>query len=68
METVKMHRVKYELTYTKNLGNFENIKIDVGLEADGSGDPSVTFAKVVDWVKENLDKQVSEVVSEIQGE
>jgi hypothetical protein len=63
-----MHRVKYEITYTKNLGNFESSKIGVGREADGTGNPSVTFERVRKWVEENLETAVQEVNEALQGE
>lgn len=66
--TPMMHRVKYELNYTKNLGNFENVKIGLGLELDGSGNPAVTLAKVREWVEENLATAVTEVVASIEAE
>jgi hypothetical protein len=64
---VKMHRVKYDLQWTKNMGNFESLKINVGLEADGEGNPDVTMAKVRAWVEDNLGRAVNEVVDTIEG-
>jgi len=60
-----LHRVKYQISYKKNLGNFENTEISVGLEQDGKGHPDATFAKVRGWVEENLEvciKDVSEAL------
>ncbi len=65
---VRMHRVKYDITYTKNLGNFESSKIGVGLEMDGTGHPDNTFVKVREWVELNLEKAVAEVNAALQGE
>ncbi len=64
---VLMNRVKYEITYTKNLGNFESSKISVGLEQDGLGHPDLTFSKVRQWVEENLETAVREVNEALQG-
>jgi hypothetical protein len=63
----KMHRVNYELTWTKNMGNFESLKVTVGLAADGTGNPDVTLAKVRDWVEENLGTAVADVTETIEG-
>lgn len=66
-QPVKMHRVKYDISWTKNMGNFESLKVNVGLEADGTGNPDVTFAKVVEWVEERLGERVVEVTAAIEG-
>lgn len=65
---IRMHRVKYEITYTHNLGNFESSKISVGLEQDGFGHPDVTFGKVRPWVEENLEAAVKDVIGALKGE
>lgn len=65
---IRMHRVRYSITYTHNLGNFESAKIDVGLEQDGFGHPDATFAKVRPWVEENLEAAVKDVVGALKGE
>jgi len=65
-EPLRMHRVKYELRYKKNLGNFENIDISVGLEQDGFGHPDITMAKVREWVEDNLGVAVIEVVASVE--
>lgn len=62
-----MHQVTYDLTFTKNLGNFENVKIEVGLKQDGQGHPDVTLARVRKWVEENLEKAIKEVVEALEG-
>lgn len=65
---VRMHRVKYEITYTHNLGNFESSKIAVGLEQDGFGHPDATFGKVREWVEANLEVAVKDVIGALKGE
>lgn len=67
VQPVRMHRVKYEITYTKNLGNFESSKVSVGLEQDNWGDPSVTFGRVRQWVEENMEVAVKEVNEALGG-
>lgn len=66
-QSVRMHRVKYEITYTKNLGNFESSKVSVGLEQENWGDPSVTFGRVRQWVEENMETAVKEVNEALGG-
>lgn len=67
-EPVRMHRVKYSIAFKKNLGNFENTEIMVGLEQDGFGHPDVTFSKVREWVEKNMELATKEVVAALQGE
>lgn len=67
-EPVRMHRVKYQVSYKKNLGNFENTEISVGLEQDGFGHPNATFPKVREWVEQQLEIAVREVSEALQGE
>lgn len=64
---VKMHRVSYSLSYTKNMGDFESLKVQVGLEQDGQGHPSATLDKVKAWVADELGKAVKETVEAIEG-
>lgn len=67
-QPVRMHKVKYQISYKKNLGNFENTEISVGLEQDGFGHPDATFARVRKWVEENMETATKEVVAALQGE
>lgn len=64
---VLTHRVKYQVSYKKNLGNFENTEISVGLEQEGLGHPDNTFGKVRKWVEENLEVAVKEVSEALAG-
>jgi S-adenosylmethionine synthetase len=65
---VLTHRVKYNVAYKHNLGNFENTEISVGLEQDGIGHPDATFDKVRNWVEGKLEERVAEVVGALKGE
>lgn len=65
-EPVRMHRVKYDISWTANMGNFESLKVNVGLEQDGFGHPDATFAKVREWVENNLGDAVLEVKATIE--
>lgn len=63
----KKHVVNYELTWTRNMGNFESLKVTVGLSADGYGNPDVTMSKVREWVENNLGTAVQEVSEAVKG-
>jgi hypothetical protein len=63
----KKHVVNYELTWTRNMGNFESLKVTVGLIQDGYGHPDVTLAKVRSWVEDNLGVAVEEVTQSVKG-
>jgi len=61
------HRVKVSLGYTRNMQNYESLRIDIGLEADGTGNPNDTFDKVYSFVERKLLEKVDEVEAEIKG-
>lgn len=63
----KKHTVNYELTWTRNMGNFESLKVTVGLSVDGSGHPDITFAKARNWVETNLGVALEEVTESVKG-
>lgn len=63
----KKHIVNYELTWTRNMGNFESLKVTVGLSQDGFGHPDATMAKVREWVESNLGTAVEEVTEAVKG-
>lgn len=65
--TEKMHTVNYELTWTRNMGNFESLKVTVGLSQEGVGHPDKTLAKVREWVETNLGVAVEEVTESVKG-
>lgn len=62
----KKHVVNYELTWTRNMGNFESLKVTVGLSQDGYGHPAQTMSKVRDWVEENLGTALEEVTEAVR--
>ena len=66
-DTRPAHRVKVTLGYTRNMGNFEYLRVDIGLEADGTGNPNVTFEKVYAWAEEKLLEKVAEVEDELKA-
>lgn len=60
------HKVGVSLGYTRNMGNFESLRVDVSLELDGAGNPQVTFDKVYSWVEERLVEKVRELEEEVR--
>lgn len=67
---VPNHRVKFSLGYTVNAGNFESLRIDVGLEIDGvpGETPSQTYAKAEQWVTSKLEEQVKQAKDDLEGD
>lgn len=61
------HEVSYDLSWTKNMGNFESLKINVGLSLEGYGNPNVTLGKVRKFVEDNLGTAIAEVTATIEG-
>lgn len=59
------HRVKVSLGYTRNMGDFESLRMDIGLELDGAGNPNVTFDKAYKWAESKLLENLAEVEAEI---
>ena len=65
---VPEHRVNVDMSFTKNLGNFESLKVNVGLALTGRPDetPDQTYAKVADWVEARLIERFKSVSKELQ--
>jgi len=63
----RKHEVRYDLSWTKNMGNYESLKVNLGLSLDGTGNPDATLAKVRTWVEENLATAVQDVSEAIEG-
>ena len=63
----RKHTVTYDVSWTKNMGNFESLKVNVGLTLDGYGNPEPTLEKVREFVEVNLGIAVGEVASSIEG-
>lgn len=57
--------MKVQAGTTINTGNFENIRVDVGLEVDGVGDPNPTFDKAWAWVEAKLGQKAREIQEEL---
>jgi len=60
------HRIKVSLGYTRNMGDFESLRMDIGLELDGYGNPTPTFEKTYKFVEDRLMAHLSEVEEEIR--
>ncbi len=60
------HRVKVSVGYTRNMGGFESLRVDVGLEVDGVGNPNATFEKAYNWAEEKLLEKVEEVEKQLR--
>ena len=62
-------KVSVALGYTINLGNFQSLRIDLGVEdAERDGENiNDAFARVYSFVEEKLTEKVKEASSELQG-
>jgi hypothetical protein len=61
------HRIKVSLGYTRNMGDFESLRMDIGLELDGYGNPNPTFDKAYKFVEDRLMAHLSEVEEEVRA-
>ena len=62
-------RVKIDLQYTRNLGNYESIKIGVGVEDDVRAGENVDSAteRVYKFVEDKLIDKVREIEEELKS-
>ena len=62
-------KVKVDLSFTRNLGNYESIKISVGVEDDVRQGENVDTAteRVYKFVEEKLIKKTNEIEEELKG-
>lgn len=62
------HTVKVNLGYTKSMGagTYEFVRVDIGLDVKGHGNPSETFNKAYDWAESRLIEKVDEMVKELK--
>lgn len=61
--------VKVDIHFTRNLGNFESVKIGIGVEdwvRDGENTSTATD-RVYKFVEEKVIEKIKEVESEIKG-
>ena len=62
-------KVKVDLSFTRNLGNYESIKIGIGVEdwvRDGENVDTATD-RVYKFVEEKLLEKVNEIESDLKG-
>lgn len=62
-------KVKVDLSFTRNLGNFESIKIGIGVEDSVRAGESVNDAtdRVYKFVEDKLVEKTQEVEEELRG-
>ena len=62
-------KVKVDLSYTRNLGNYESIKIGIGVEDTVREGETVNTAteRVYQFVEEKLIQKTTEVEEELKG-
>jgi hypothetical protein len=62
-------KVNVALGYTINLGNFQSLRIDIGIEDSERDGENINdaFARVYSFVEEKLTEKVKEASSELQG-
>jgi hypothetical protein len=62
-------RVKVGLKFVRNLGNYENIHVDLGVEDYVRNTETVTQAmdRVYDFVEEQLIRRVQEIEADLSG-
>ena len=60
-------KVKVDLSFTRNLGNYESIKISIGVEDDVRSGENVDSAteRVYKFVEEKLIKKTQEIEEEL---
>ena len=62
-------RVRVGLKFVRNLGNYENIHVDVGIEDNVRQGENVSQAmdRVYDFVEEQLIQRVQEIEADLSG-
>lgn len=64
-----MASVSYRARFTRNMGNFESLQIEIGVEDEPRGDEKVSEAynRVKDFVEERLLDEITRLENEING-
>jgi methyl coenzyme M reductase subunit D len=68
-ETKPVTNVRVELGFTKNLGNFENLRVSIGVEdyvRDGETVDDAT-ERVYGFIENKIVEKVNEIQKEIKG-
>lgn len=65
-----MTKIDVRLGATINTGNFQSLRIDIGVEDEVRKDEHIdqAFDRVYKYVEHKLDNKISEAVQEISGE
>jgi len=66
---MNLTRVKVGLKFVRNLGNYENIHVDLGVEDYVRNTETVSQAmdRVYDFVEEQLIRRVQEIEADLSG-
>lgn len=64
-----MGSVTYSAGFTRNMGNFESLRIDIGVEDEPRGEEKFTeaFNRVKDFVESRLLEAVEELETQVLG-
>lgn len=64
-----MTDVRYHARFTRNMGNFESLQVEIGVGDEPRGDEKVSeaFNRVKDFVESKLLEGVEELETQIQG-
>lgn len=67
---LKQTTVKVELQYVRNLGNYESIRVNLGVEDSVRSTENVNSAmdRVYSFVEKKLIEKMEEIESELKGE
>ena len=62
-------RVKVDLSFTRNLGNYESIRINVGIEDDARSGETVDIAteRVYQFLEKKLIQKIGEIEKELKS-
>ena len=62
-------RVKVDLSFTRNLGNYESIRINVGIVGDARSGETVDIAteRVYQFVEKKLIQKIGEIEKELKS-
>ena len=64
-----MGSVSYRARFTRNMGNFESLQLEIGVEDEPRGDEKFTEAynRVKDFVESRLLTEIEQLESDING-
>lgn len=64
-----MTSVSYTARFTRNMGNYESLQLEIGVEDEPRGDEKVseTYNRIKAFVEEHLLDEISDLEKEIQA-